>query len=332
MPFRLIAPDGTAVDITHRIRTGRNTSFTTVHFPLVQGGKKVLGKGVWTIELQGAQIHSPELDYHLMVMLDNPTIATDFRIEAKNVSTGQPFPIRVNLKEGGKPLLKATVTAQLLGPNDGVGNILSTNRTPQGAPNTGHDVLRSAAQAKLLQLLSDPSTAGLFASRGLPAVTLLDNGQAANADVKAADGIYSARFANAIKEGHYQFRVTARGMSSQGEFQRARTLTVFVQPVADTANTGLAIVSFIPQPNGSVIVRVRATPKDRYRNFLGPDYTDLIRIVSSQGGSDERLLDNLDGSYDMSFRLPSAAANPTITVVIKGIKVVSKPLNTLPKV
>src|SRR5262249_36166314 len=81
LPFRLIAPTGVQVDLTHRTKFGRNTSFTTVHFPLTQNGAAVPVKGEWTVELLARDTSSQELDYHLIVMLDNPTIATDYRIE-----------------------------------------------------------------------------------------------------------------------------------------------------------------------------------------------------------------------------------------------------------
>jgi von Willebrand factor type A domain len=330
LPFRLIAPNGTQVDLTHRTKLGRNASFTTVHFPLNQNGAAVPSKGEWTVELVGGQIRSQELNYHLVVLLDNPALASDYRIEANDIGTGEAIPLHVQITDGGTPLLNATVTAELLGPDNGVGNILSREPTPSGTPNPAGDVLRSAAQGKLLLLSNDPQKAALFNSSSLPTVTLLDNGQAVNGDTTAGDGIYSALFRNNQKEGHYQFRITVRGTSAaQGDFQRTRTLTVFVRPKANAANTLLTLLSSAVQADGSVIIRLSATPRDAFDNFLGPDYLGNLKILSSEGTATGQLEDKLNGSYEISYRLPSANSNPIITLEVTGTTVVTKTLSEL---
>src|SRR5262249_28622915 len=176
------------------------------------------------------------------------------------------------LTEGGAPLLNATVSAEVLGPDNGLGNVLSNEATPSGSPNPAGDALRSAAQAKLLLLLNDPTKAVLFSSSGLPVITLADNGQAGNGDTAAGDGVYSALFTNDQKEGHYRFLITVKGTSATGgDFQRTHTLTVFVRPKAKAANTALTLLSSVTQPDGSVLIRLSATPRDAFNNFLGPD-------------------------------------------------------------
>jgi hypothetical protein len=330
LPFRLTAPNGTQVDITHRIKNGFNTSFATVHFPLSQGGAAVPPKGEWTIELLGGQIHSQELNFHLMAMLDNPGIATDFRIEAQDVGTGEGIPIRVRVTEGGAPVLNATVSAEILGPDNALGNVLSNEPNPSGSPNPAGDALRSAAQAKLLLLLNDPTKAGLFSSSGLPVINLADNGQAANGDTTAGDGVYSALFTNDQKEGHYRFLITVKGTSATGgDFQRTHTLTVFVRPKANAANTALTLLSSVTQPDGSVLIRLSATPHDAFNNFLGPDYLGFLRILSSEGSIVGQLEDKLNGSYEITYSLPSVNSNPTITLEVTGTTVVTKTLAQL---
>ncbi len=329
LPFRLIAPNGTEVDISHRTKVGRNMLFTTAHFPLSQNGAAVPVKGEWTIELVATQIRSPQLDFHLLVMLDNPGIATDFRVEGRDFGTGEAIPIRVQITEGGAPVLNATVSAELLGPDNGVGNILSREATPSGSPNPAGDALRSAAQGKLLLLLNDPTKAGLFSSSGLPVVNLLDNGQAANGDATTSDGIYSALFTNNQKEGHYRFVITVRGTTAAGaDFQRTHTLTVFVRPKPSAANTIFTLLSSITQPDGSVIIRLNATPHDAFNNFLGPDYLGSLRILSSEGTVGQ-VEDKLNGSYEVTIHLPSANSNPSLTLEVLGATVTTTTLAQL---
>jgi hypothetical protein len=133
LPFRLKAPDGTVIDLSNRVRFGRDMTFTTIEFPLNQGGTNISSKGEWEIELLGSEANVPEMNYHLVVILDNSNIASDFRIEAQDVGTGEPIPIRVQLMEGGVPIKGATVVAQVDGPENGLGDLLAKTATPQYA-------------------------------------------------------------------------------------------------------------------------------------------------------------------------------------------------------
>jgi hypothetical protein len=331
VPFRLKAPDGTIIDPATVTKVGRGMSFTTIRVPLFLNGKVIRPKGEWEIQLIGTLLREP-LDYHLIVMLDNANIASDFNVDIQDAGTGEPVPVRVKLTENDAPLAGANVVAQLIGPENGVGNILSTTRTPSGTPNTGGDTLRSEAQKKLLLLLEDPATASLFRDKSLPSMVLLDNGQAANGDTTPNDGIYSGLFTGTLQEGHYRFVVNLRGNSAvNGEFQRAQLLNIYVRPKPATANTNLALVSSTVQPDSSLIVRLRATPRDRFNNFIGPDYIGHMNIKSSQGTIETPLSDNLNGSYDISYRLPSTSSNPDITVEVLGTDVTTKPLHALGK-
>jgi hypothetical protein len=332
LPFRLRAPDGQLVDLSNRTEFGNNMNFTTVRFPLVQNGDVIKPAGEWQIELVGEEISAPALDYHLVVMLDNPTIASEFSLESEDVGTGEAIPIRVKLTEGDNPVLNATVVAQLLGPEMGVGDILSTTSTPSDQPDPQGDRLRSEAQAKLLLLLENPEYADLFKNKNLPAVQLLDNGQSANGDNTANDGLYSGRFGGTLEEGHYFFVVNVSGTSDTngGDFQRTRLLTVFVRPKPSPNNTELTLLSSDSVEDGSIIIRLRATPRDALGNYIGPDYTpDYLSIKSSQGTALTLIDDKLDGSYEISYRLPSAASNPNITVEVMGTPVVTKSLREL---
>jgi hypothetical protein len=330
LPFRLKAPDGTLIDISQRIQLGRNMSFTTVHFPLRQNGVVIAPQGAWQIELDASGIQFAELDYHVMVMLDNPAIASEFNIEAQDIGTGEAIPIRVKLKHGGSPVLHATVEAQLQGPQNGLGNILATTPPPQGTPNAGGDKVRSAAYAKLLLLTSDPARASLFQDKSLPTLTLLDNGSAANGDATAGDGIYSGLFKDTFQEGHYFFTVKVRGTTpTEGDFQRTWRLSAFVRPKPVAARTDFKVLSSLGQPDGTMLVRLGVTPRDALGNSLGPDYLDHMTIRSTEGAAATPLDDKLDGSYEITYRLPSAASNPTFMVEVMGQTVVTKTLSQL---
>jgi Mg-chelatase subunit ChlD len=319
LPYRLRAPDGTVVDLTHRIRHDTNRSFATVQFPLRQDGVEIDPAGEWTIELLGQEIRSAFVDHHLLVMLDNRTIATDFSIGARDIGTGEPIPIRVRVTEAGLPVVGATVTARAARPGEGLGQILATTSPSPSAPPTD-EPHRSPGQEKLYQLLTDPALAGLLSTVTVPPITFTD----------AGDGNYTASFDRTDHEGHYQFEIEVHGTApANGEFQRTRRMTAFVRPKPDPAATEMIHEGTRRLTDGARAVRIRVRPRDRFGSLLGPDYTHVMRVLASEGTVVESLEDELDGSYVIEYRLIDPAANPDITLEILGETVVIRPLDQL---
>jgi Mg-chelatase subunit ChlD len=326
--FQLQAPDGTVVDLGTRLRFGRNLAFVTLRFPLRQGGAVIAPAGQWQVRVLAPNLTTPQVSYHLMVLLDNETLASEFSASVSDPGTGDPIPVRVKLTEGGSPIAGASVAAAVFGPRDGLGDILSTSSHP-GAPGVADTGANPGANAKLAGLLGDPDSAALFAGRTLPTVTLADDGT--GGDATAGDGIYSGVFRGADEEGHYHFRFEVQGSAAtNGDFQRTRRLSVFVRPKPDPGLTDLFIVSRTAAPGGAVDVRLRAIPRDRFSNFVGPGYLGRLRIASSEGSVVTPLADRLDGSYEIVHRLPSATSNPDITLEVLGEPVIREPLDALP--
>jgi hypothetical protein len=310
---RLFAPDGTEVDTRGSVTRSRfRSSVTTLHFPLRQQNKAIDPKGQWKIELVGYDAmpsqQAESFDYQVIVVADNPKLASSARAAVTDPGTGDAIPIEVRLTDGNAPVAGATVVAALLGPQNGLGDALARAQAPQGQPDLNGDAAGSAARAKLDLLLKDPAFAALLQDKTLPSVTL-------TAD---ATGVYRGQFGGATKEGNYQFAIVEKGNSSVGEFERIQRLTVFVRPKPAPDNTVLTVISNATQPDNSVLVRLRATARDRFGSLLGPDYGTAFQIRSSIGTVATPLTDNLDGSYDITYRLPSASSNPEFTVVVMG--------------
>jgi hypothetical protein len=318
--FRLIAPDGTVVDTRALTRSRPGSSVTTLRFPLRQDNKFIDPQGQWKIELQGLSGSEVTPDYQIIVVTDNQSLASDARAVITDPGTGEPIPLEVKLTENGTPITGATVVASLLGPQNGLGDILAKAANPQGAPDLSGDLAGSAARAKLAKLLSDPAFAALLKDQSLPSVIL-------TAD---AAGVYRGSFGGANKEGNYQFAIVEAGASTVGDFERTQRLTVFVRPKPDAAQTDLRVVSSTVQPDNSVLVKLRAIAKDRFGSMIGPDYGTAFNIRSSIGTIENPLQDTLDGGYDIGYRLPSTSADPIITVAVMGDEVKSLPLSALP--
>jgi hypothetical protein len=215
------------------------------------------------------------------------------------------------------------VQAQLAGPSHSQGNVLSNTPTP--TLTASPDGASTKGQAKLDAIYSDPATASLFADSSLSTLTLQDNGNNANGDLAPNDGVYNGLFNDTHNEGHYYFAVRVRGTSATvGEFQRAYLISRLVRSKPDHGNTVFKLLSFIPQANGSVLITLQAIPHDALGNFLGPGYEKDMQIRSSEGVVETPLDDKLDGSYEITYRLPSASSNPTFTIQIMGATVTTK--------
>jgi len=95
----------------------------------------------------------------------------------------------------------------------------------------------------------------------------------------------------------------------------------------DSGKTIFKRISSKRQANGSVLVKLQAIPHDRFGNFLGPGYENAMQIKSTAGTIEKSLDDKLDGSYEITYRLPSAASNPDFTLQITGSNVLAKSLS-----
>lgn len=320
----LIAPDGTVVDLTGRVTFTTNIALVSLHFPLTQSGATVNPKGIWKLGIQGSTAVASlgPLNYHLLVVNDNGSLNTDASLDVQDPGTGEPIPIKVTVKDGTTDVSGATVSAVLLGPANGLGDILAKAADPSGTPPPTGDILGSAAQGKLQLLLSDPAFIALLKNQSLPIVPLSDAGH---------PGTYTGTFTQALKEGHYQFFINISGTTAaNGDFDRARKLTVFVRPKPDPGKTDFVVVSRVTQANGTVLVHLKATPRDRFGSFLGPDYLPNLSITCTPCTVSVLIGDDLHGSYDVTYQLASASVNPTVGLVIMGQTVFHSPLSNLP--
>ncbi len=228
----------------------------------------------------------------------------------------------------GSKLFSQQVTYHLQALNS-QGNFLST--TSATIVSNPGDPASTKGQAKLDALLANAANVGLFADQSLPTLSLSDNGNSSNGDTTANDGIYSGLFKDTTKEGHYYFSVRILGTSAKaGDFQRAYRVTEFVRSKPDPNQTNLQVISSVAQPNGTVLVTLGATPHDSFGNFLGPGYEKDMQITSSMGSVQTPLDDKLNGSYQITYSLPSVGSDPNISVVILGQPVLSVPLHAIP--
>jgi hypothetical protein len=167
--YKLIAPDGTVVPLQPRFFAGG--SVANIDLPVVIGKKRLPTQGQWKIVFAPRTFGNAP-DYHLMVVNDNPTIATTFTTLGTDLGTGDPLQVQATVLDNGKPLANATVTVDISGPNFGLGNILSTITAQGSLPDLHGDNPGPAGAQKLLLLYNDPRNAKYFGTSPRPPLKL----------------------------------------------------------------------------------------------------------------------------------------------------------------
>lgn len=320
--FTLRAPDGTMIDLSKRFDFGNGITTARLKLPVIQNNTLIPTSGEWEIGFASGP-RGPS-GYHALVLLDNEILSSEFRVATRDAGTGEPITLEVHLTEDGAPVTGAIVGVQVSGPQQGLGQMLATTPMPAGSPPASSDPYRDDAARKVAMLANDPAYANLFADQTLPGMSLLDDGT--GGDVTANDGIYTGRLAATTVEGHYQFHFSVRASTTRnGDFQRSWKSVTFVRAKPDANNTVMTVLSSTPQA-GAVLHVIQVTPKDRFGSLLGPGYAGYMDIVPSAGTIVTPLIDRLDGSYEVTVRVPAGQANPTIDIAVLGTPVASKPL------
>src|SRR5207237_1392068 len=126
---------------------------------------------------------------------------------------------------------------------------------------------------------------------------LLDNGNPANGDTVAGDGIYSGRFTTTRVPGLYRFKVTMNLTSPTSQQisrieQRNTEVNVLV---IDPQQSEVSSTQDLITPTK---FRLDIVPADRFGNFLGPGYADQIKITLVGSGTVGPVVDERqNGTY-----------------------------------
>ena len=142
---------------------------------------------------------------------------------------------------------------------------------------------------------------------------------------KLAMAFTEPSFTGTNLEGFYRFQFgVVANAPVNGQYTRTFTDTAFVPALAAADQTSLTVT------RTNLTIVLKAVPRDKFNHFLGPDYIGNLHLTSSQGTVQSALADNLDGSYQVTYLLPSAASNPQITLEVMGTVVKQGPLQSFP--
>jgi photosystem II stability/assembly factor-like uncharacterized protein len=312
-----VEKDGVNVTRAGRIIDGPHYRIFSMDLPAQVFGTPINAGGEWKMIIRG----DSNAPYEAAAIVEEPQLDYEFSLGGKDYVAGQPLELKVRLGYGGLPLTDANrVTARILKPNQGLGTLLSVTPMPSEPAGFLTETAATVAQKKLQLLVMDEQFYREL--RPVPnTVTLQNNG----------DGTYTATFPNTNVEGTYSVIFQVDGERTDiGKYQRTEILSTMVRFSKADFNVSDLRVTFVEETAAGRSLLLHIRPKDRFGNFLGPDYGHRINATLSVGSVGTDRTDLVDGSYTIPLLVPDGE-DPILTVSVMDERVYEGPLSDLKK-
>ena len=298
-----VEKDGIDISKAGRHINGGFYSIFTLGLPARFAGREIKAGGDWLLHIHGGRGAA----YEAAAIVDEVAFDFEFSTSRMVYLAGTPISLRASLRADGMPITNAEkVTATILQPREGVANLLSVLPMPS---QTGQAMEAQATpgQAKLALLLRSEE----FYRRIQPSsqtVTLNSNG----------DGTYSGSFSSTEIPGIYTIIFTAEGESAGvGRYRRTEVLSTMVRFGKAERSESVIRISLVDKTADGWIRELIVRPKDRFGNYLGPDYGNQIKVTASPGSVDKAYVDHGDGSYTFRIITPPHS-DPIISISVMG--------------
>ena len=271
------------------------------------GSWRVVISGFFNSEVGAGPSNVP---VELTVLTDDRAVNADLSVVSRAYAPGDNIQLQAAVTEFGRPLLGLgtnageTVVAQVLKPGTSIGDLLSSSTASTTPPANGD--IQTPAEARLFnELQRNPGAL----TQTTDLVTLLDNGQAANGDTSAGDGIYSGLYPTNAP-GHYTFLFGVQGRTREaGYVSRQQVKTVFVRAIPDGGTTQAQ--TSVQTVDGRNILTIQITPRTRFSNLLGPGFANYLWFTSP-GSQPFKPVDNLNGTFTATLAF-SGSVPPPVT-------------------
>lgn len=264
----------------------------------------------------------PNLSYQLSVYSVEGRLNYRLSFPAVPFGTGDGMVLAAEMSYDGKPLigLGGSMTVEIQRPNVGLGTILHNTDVPDSVLNNEPDPTDPTVpyERKVLYLSKTANLVKSIEPQPIPNTYVLrDDGNQATGDIKADDGVYTAKFADTSVPGLYTFTVTMDWDNpSTGKIHRTATIQ--------------KLVKVNPDPTRSIVTAAKGTtagawlinvdPVDKFGNYVGPGYGSAFQVQVTGGGSaslppaDTRQT----GKYGISLTGVPAGADPVVTITVSG--------------
>jgi hypothetical protein len=268
--------------------------------------------------------------YQLSIYAVEGKLEYRFNVPQTPLGTGGTMTIAAEVSYNGASLtgLGNPITVHIDRPGTGVGTFLHNNNVPSsvlGGGSTGGDST-SPYESKFLYLSSHSNFLSATGPQPIPTTyTLLDNGNLANGDAKANDGIYSTIIGNISVPGEYVFSITMDfTTATTGHVQRIETIKRQVQVTPDP---GASVVDVAGAGAGAWTITV--DPVDKFGNYLGPGYVSAIQVQSSAGTLSAPTDAIQTGLYAVNLTGVPTGVDPVISINVGSTQIRNGKLSTL---
>lgn len=298
-----------------------------VRFPL-SGNLSSYGPGEWTMIASGEGPGGGAEEINLVSF-----VQSDLKMEAYftkyKYGSGDSITIRAELTQKDIPIKGANVYLDANLPLQSLGNFLSLTKMTSAQKAYMKRLLEERPDMNLkaakLKTLLETSEKDFFPRKTKTSLSLYDDGL--HNDLAANDGIYADTFTWTETPGTYSFLVTAECTSLGGnEAVRQQHPSLYEKVAIDSMKSLASVIPFdYPDlPSGKTSYQVIITPKDRFGNYLGPGFPQLIKLSSTMGHF-KKVIDNNDGTYS-SVLVADANRKIRITVNVDGVKLKTQPV------
>ncbi len=275
--------------------------------------------GKWGYRVRTAATGAAGEEYVLGVVTDrldvNLTVATDGTLVA-----GDPLLLTANLTHRGTPIAGAEVNAVVQVPRRSLSTLITTlwqdwpfDSLAKAPPTASELTRRVEVIEHLRQQLGDDALVEYDDQE----VTLHDSGQ--GGDLRAGDGVYSARLPDTQVAGSYRFKIRAEA-DAPLPFEREAVLAAQIDVAAIDPDKSIVDLSAVAmQLDGSRTMEIVAVGVDRFGNTMWPGLAGEVEVATDAGQLAGGVVDNQDTSYSQLLEL-GRDEDGEVTVTLRGVQ------------
>lgn len=272
-----------------------------IKFPYITNNQVIEAAGEWRCKISG----SPGTKYKIAALVDDHTLDYSSSIGPEYLMAGDRIKLKTELKYNGQPVTNnKNIKAYLLKPGEDIGKLLSRTSVKDRLRKRKIILSQDSAYIQAMKdadtLLRDYNT-----DTNIKLKLLLDNPEILERllpktkKVKlehTGNGIFEGRSGRCKIQGSYRILFRIEGTDEEiGDYYRVDSKSAMVN-LADPSLFRSQIRIIPADPSTHQPVKLYLRPRDKFGNYLGPGYSEHLKITISNGTASV-IQEQLDGSY-----------------------------------
>ncbi len=303
LTFWLRGPDGTLLNINNAMKSYENHCMATIYLPRRQNGVEVSHVGQWQMIICGAT-PGDSVDYHAFIIGEDRDVHYGLELEPRRFEVGDILPIKINLRELGKPVLNfKEIKLETIQPKESLAELLADFRA------TRYELARDVIVASD-KFESDPTLMKIRAMSKHPQYRHRLKPSRKTLSLKRDEfecGMSEKEIIVPIKlekPGMASFKIDISGeTSANGPINRSDMVSVFVKTgKIEPKKSDINIIEISSKKFPGVVINV--TPRDKHNNLLGSGLSGSVEVISGGKKLERKIEDFIDGSYHIEVHPP----------------------------